>query len=170
MKVILMMTQSVNGFIANINGETPWSQESWEIFTYTVKKYKNFIIGRRTYELMKQGGEIDFIRNPFIVVVSSDNYKDENNVHFVKSPVQALELLGSEGFDTVLVAGGPTLGTSFLQENLIDEIHVDVEPMLFKEGVPFLKYLEKDRIKLKFLGAENYRYVVARLKYEVMRK
>lgn len=169
MKVVMYMTQSLNGFVANGNGETPWSQESWEVFNYTVRNCNNFIIGRKTYELMKQGGEIEFVRNPLIVVVTSQIITNDPHVVSVDSPKAAVELVKSQGYETALLAGGSKLNTSFLNENLVDEIYIDVEPIIFKNGVPLIKDLTWGKLKLKFLGAENYRHVVARLRYQVVK-
>ena len=53
MKVVLYMAMSVNGCIAKENNETPWSDAVWESYYKIAKQFKAIILGRKTYEIMK---------------------------------------------------------------------------------------------------------------------
>lgn len=135
MKVILYMAMTVNGYIAKENNETPWSNEEWQSYHKFVKKMKNIIIGKNTYEIMKRDDEFNKIGNPFTVVLTHKMENDANNFAFVKSPREAINLLREKGFNNILVAGGGKLNSSFMKESLIDEIYLDVEPLLFGKGI-----------------------------------
>jgi len=47
--------------------------------------------------------------------------------------------LEKEKFNQALVAGGGTLNASFMAENLIDEIYIDVEPKFLAKEYDFSK-------------------------------
>ncbi len=65
------------------------------------------------------------------------------------SPKEALKLL--KDFKEVIVAGGGALNASFTEENLIDEIFIDIEPIILGKGI--LLFRDKDFEKnLKLLG------------------
>ena len=53
----------------------------------------------------------------------------------MKSPKDALDILKKDKFSKALVAGGGTLNTSFIKENLVDEIIIDVEPKILGKGI-----------------------------------
>ena len=116
------MGQTVNGYIATKEGETPWSAEVWDSYYKIAKSFKSIVLGRKTYEIMKSVGEFEKIGNPFTVVLSK-KLKSEDNAVFVKSPKDAVKLLREKGFENVLVGGGGKLNSSFMKENLIDEIY-----------------------------------------------
>ena len=54
MQLILYMATTVNGYIADEDGETPWSQAVWESYYRLAKEFKAIIVGRKTYEIMQK--------------------------------------------------------------------------------------------------------------------
>lgn len=69
-KVVLYMATSADGFIAGTNDEAPWSDEEWTAFQDFVKSCDVCLLGRKTYEIMKNGGE--FIDGTRYIVVTND--------------------------------------------------------------------------------------------------
>ncbi len=137
MKVCLYMAVSANGFIATANDKTPWSDEEWASYREMVTTAGNLVIGRRTYEIMREGDEFAKIGNPLTVVVTSDKSKHATeNFVFADHPRLALQIIRENGFATALVAGGSQLNRSILTTGLIDEFYLDVEPFLFGQGLP----------------------------------
>ena len=63
MKVILYMAMTANGMIARENDEAPWSKVVWREYYKFIKQNKNIIVGRRTYELMKNANEFEKLGN-----------------------------------------------------------------------------------------------------------
>ncbi|MDP3881472.1 MAG: dihydrofolate reductase family protein [Nanoarchaeota archaeon] len=136
MKIVLYMAMTVNGYIAGKENETPWSQEEWSSYAEAVKRSKAIIIGRNTYELMRREKEFEKIGNPRTIVVSKKiKSSEKSNFAFVNNPKEAISLLEKEDYEEVLVAGGSKLNSSFIKENLIDEIYLDIEPHLFGNGI-----------------------------------
>lgn len=166
MKVVLYMTMSVNGVIARYNDETPWSEAVWKLYSQRVKKCGNIIVGRRTYEIMKRAEEFQKIGNPYSVVVSSKKIRDKG-VLGAKSPSEALMILKHRGFKTALVAGGDKLGSAFLEQGLVDEIILDVEPVLIGRGMRFFN--SKYDLKVSLAGANRLKTNIVQLRYKVLR-
>ncbi len=149
MKVTLYMTTTVNGFIAKENNDTSWSKETWLSFAQFVKKTGNIIIGRKTYELMNADNEFRKIGNPFTVVVSKEIFIPPFNAVLAKSPKEALKIIKEKNFPNALVAGGAILSASFMKENLVDEVIIDIEPYIFGRGIRlFSKSSFEKRLKL----------------------
>jgi dihydrofolate reductase len=158
---------SVNGFIAKENDEAPWSQEIWDSYYHIAKKFKSIVLGRKTYEIMKEANEFEKIGNPFITVITSKNYKSTENTVFVKSPTEAIALLKHKGFSEALLAGGSQLNTSFMKENLVDEIYLDIEPVVFGKGISLFSEGDFDK-KLKLIESKKISDNVVQLHYKVL--
>ncbi len=136
MKTILYMATTVNGYIARPDDSTPWSDEEWNAYAEMVKRVGNIIIGRKTYEIMKDG-EFDRIGNPFVIVITQQKENETiPNVVFVKTPEEALKIAEEKEYTETMVNGGSTIIDLFAQKKLFDEIYLDVEPFVFGNGKP----------------------------------
>lgn len=170
MKVILYMAISADGLIAGEKDETPWSNATWESYYNFVKDRKNIVLGRRTYELMQEVNEFEKIGRPFTVVVSNDLKREtDKNFAFADSPRQALEILEQKGFKEALVAGGGHLNGSFMAENLVDEIYLDVEPVVLGKGIRLFENGNLD-VKLELLETKKLSENEIQLHYQVLKK
>ncbi len=82
------------------------------------------------------------------------------------SPHKALEILA--GHDEVIVAGGGKLNSSFLAEGLVDEIYLDIEPIVLGQGIPLFK--ERDFLHhLQLVGQKKFGQDVLQLHYRVLK-
>lgn len=136
MKVILYMATTINGFIDREDDSTPWSDEEWKAYAEMVKRVGNIIIGRKTYEIMKDG-EFERIGNPFVIVMTQQKENDPiSNVAFVQTPEEALKIVEEKGYTETMVNGGSTIIDLFAQKKFFDEIYFDVEPFVFGKGKP----------------------------------
>ena len=162
------MAQTVNGYIARENGETPWSDSEWSAFSKFVKDAKNIIIGKNTYEIMKADDEFSKIGNPFTVVVSKEDFAHNSDLAVVKSPKEALKILKEKNFAKAIVAGGGVLKSSFMKDNLIDEIILDIEPLLFGRGVHLFSDASFET-RLSLIGVRKLSEDVLQLHYRVLK-
>ena len=168
MKVILYMATTANGYIARKNDETPWSNEEWQSFKKKVGEIGNIIIGRRTYEIMKEKKEFQKIGDPFTIVLTRKRREGSSNLTFVNSPEKALDLLKEKGFSETLVAGGSTLNSSFMQGDLIDEIYLDVEPFIFGNGIKLFTDNDFEK-KLELIETKPLSKNTIQLHYKVIK-
>lgn len=171
MKVSLCVSISVNGFIAKENGDTGFvSDTEWKSFRSMVKNTGNIIVGRKTYEIMKSGNEFRDLDNVKIVVVTSNDTirTDDPDYFIVKSPQDAIKLLKEKGFKEILVAGGGMLNSSFIKNNLIDDIYLDIEPIVFGKGIKLFSDSDFES-RLKFVGVKNISDDEIQLHYNVLK-
>lgn len=131
MKITLYMAMSADGYIAKLNNQTPWSDEEWQSYKKAVEIHGDLIVGRRTYEIMTIDKTLTDLGNPLIIVVSKKQATNNTkNIYFVKSCREAINMIAKLGFKTALLGGGTQLNTSFLKANLVDEVIIDLEPVI----------------------------------------
>ena len=98
-------------------------------------------------------------------------YKVSGKLEFSdESPVQLALRFEKEGYEQMLVVGGAHIGTSFLKEQLIDELWLTIEPRIFGAGSNFA-IEEKLDINLHLLSCERVNEQGTLItKYAVMKK
>lgn len=159
---------TVNGLIAKKNNETEWSDEEWKSYRDMVRKTGNLITGRITYPLYEKSNFSD-MHNPLVVVLTSDVSKfDSEKVKYANTAKKAIEIVEKNGFVSALVAGGGKTNTSFLQEKLIDEIYLDVEPMIYGEGILLFSPSDTE-LKLELLETRKISKNTIQLHYKVFK-
>lgn len=170
MKVILYMATTVNGFIAKPDDSADFiTKVESESYVSNVLDAGALIIGRRTYGILSTQPEFqEFLKAKVkIVAVSHNDFKVADSNHAVAhSPKEALALVN--GFQKVIVAGGGTLDASFLEENLIDEIYLDIEPAVLGKGIPLFNGGDFEK-RLKFLSSKNFSEDEIQLHYRVLK-
>ena len=168
MKVILYMAASMNGFIAKSDDNTSWiSKEEWDSYSAKVRKAGNVIVGRRTYHILTKQPEFAEFKDVKLVAVSSQDFPLLADNHSIaRSPREALHQL--RDFQEVIVAGGGKLNASFLQEKLIDEIYIDIEPIVFGDGIS-LFHSSNFESTLKLLDTKKISEDEIQLHYKVIK-
>ena len=161
MKVIVDVVVSLNGFIARDNGDEDWLPEAgWDEFLKQIDRYKNCIIGRETYELVKEKYEhdnFDEIQTKLKVIVSQKKgYSAGADYRIANSPEQAVHEVEKVGLDVAYVGGGGRLITSFFETGLVDEIRVTTVPYIISSGRPFLHRSNFEDVRLKLLESEQH--------------
>ena len=168
MKVILYMAISLNGMIAKSDDDTNWiSKEEWDSYSLAVRTAGNLIVCHRTYNILTKQPEFSEFKDVKIVIVAQDNFKTLAQNHLVaNSPKEALKLLGDS--EQVIVAGGGALNASFVEENLVDEIFIDIEPIILSQGIPLFRDKGFER-NLKLVGQKKITDNEIQLHYEVLK-
>ncbi|MCL5675641.1 MAG: dihydrofolate reductase family protein [Patescibacteria group bacterium] len=172
MKTILWMGISLNGFIARENNEEDFiSDNCWLLWVNSLKETGCVIFGRKTYENLltwdkKYINDLNGIK--IIVVSGNPNFVIGKNVELAKSPQEALGKLNKEGFKNVVLTGGSTLNSSFAKLNLIDEVVLNVEPIIVGKGIA-LFHPDQFDLKLKFLDIKKSEGKTIQLHYKVVK-
>ena len=172
-KVILYMAMSVNGIVARESGEEDFlSDANWETFKKLVKKHRNFIIGRKTYEAVKTWawdfGFDDFTDAEKVVISNDPSFSPDSGYTAVPSPQKAIEHLSKKGFKSCLVTGGPTINSLFAKEALLDEIFLNVEPALIGKGIPLFAK-EDFELRAKLVSAKKGKDDLLTLHYQILK-
>lgn len=174
MKVILYMAITLNGIIAKEDDDTSWVTETeWRSYSGMIKKAGNMIIGRRTYEVMLENNEFNKsnLNKIKIMVLTHDASLQIHNPKFVsiaKSPKEAINILHKQGFEMIMVCGGGGLNASFMKNNLVDEIYLDIEPIVFGKGIRLFEDSNFES-KLKLLEVKKFSLNEIQLHYEVIK-
>jgi dihydrofolate reductase len=166
MKVILYMAISADGMIANSNDDASWiSKEEWDSYSLTVRNAGCVIVGRRTYHILTSQPEFSELADVKVVVVSSENFNTLSSKHVVvHSPKEALECL--KDFPEIIVAGGGILNAAFMSENLVDEIYLDIEPVVIGKGIPLFQGKQFEQ-QLQLIGTKQLSKNEIQLHYSV---
>jgi dihydrofolate reductase len=139
MKAILYMASTINGVIAREDDNVSFvSKVDFHEFPKHIQEIGNLVVGRRTYELMAAAGEFEKLGHLKVVVVTTNReFRTAKPDHLIaRLPQEALLQLEHAGFSQALVAGGGGMNASFMEQNLLDEIYIDVEPWIIGKGVP----------------------------------
>jgi len=168
MKVILYMAISLNGMIAKSDDDTSWiSKEEWGSYSLAVRTAGNLIVGHRTYGILTKQPEFSEFKDVKLVVVAQEDFETLSSNHLVAhSPKEALKLLSN--FEEVIVAGGGALNASFVEENLVDEIFIDIEPIILGQGIPLFRDKIFER-RLKLVGQKKISDNEIQLRYQVLK-
>lgn len=154
--------------IAKSNDDTSWiSKQEWDSYSAAVRKARCLIIGRRTYHILTKQPEFAEFKDVKLVVVSQEKFTTLAENHLIaSSPKQALEFL--KDFNEVIIAGGGMLNASFLAENLVDEIYLDIEPIVFGRGIPVFQGREFEQ-QLELLGQKKISDNEIQLHYRIVK-
>ena len=163
---------TLDGFIAHqdhtVGGFMDEGEHVTDYFISLKNDYDVVLMGRRTYEFGFQFGVTDPYPWMKQYVFSRTMEKSPDpNVELVSEDVIDLvtNLKKGAGKDIYLCGGGE-LATALLAEDLIDEIVLKVNPILFGTGVPLFSETIK-QIDLELISSKNYQNGVLLLQYGV---
>jgi dihydrofolate reductase len=166
---VVLSTHSVSldGFMARPDGRAgrlrPWlfgsdeagplevSDESRQVFDELVARIGATVVGRNTYDAAGGwGGQLPFDWPFFVVTHRPPANADELPFVFVTEGLERAIELAKEaaGGNDVSVVGGD-LTRQALAAGLLDELHIDLVPVLFGEGVRFLDDFEGGPVRLE---------------------
>jgi dihydrofolate reductase len=170
MKVILYMAQSLDGFIARENGETDF------IGTADLKRFKemslkagNVVMGRYTYQVIQREKQFP-LPDRYNVVMTRQltDRTDNDRILFTgERPKQVLEMLKEKQFEEAFIIGGGRLARSFLEEKLIDEIYITIEPIILGKGIPLVPNHDPLNLQLELLETYSISPHELQLHYQV---
>jgi dihydrofolate reductase len=170
MKITLFMTMSLNGNIARKNGSEDFlPKDGWIQCLTLLKKTKFLIWGRKTYESLKKlrPAYIEDLKETTVIIVTHKKIKD-NNIISAKNPADAIKIAKKLGAKEAILSGGSSLNKSFLKNNLVNKIIIDVNPILIGEGIP-LAAEERYDVKLK-LEKILKKSEIVQITYKVLNK
>src|SRR5438309_4882835 len=182
--VVRLRHVSLDGVVAGRNGEIDWvyfDDDLIEDVQSLVNTADTALFGRVTYQLMESywptvassptatKHDLDHSHwlNPAPKILFSRTLK---NVHWQNTRIVA-DHIGEEiarlrkqpGKNLILFAS-PTLGSTFMNLNLIDEYFFNINPMVLGKGKPLFREHSEMR-RLKLLESKTYKNGVVSLRY-----
>lgn len=167
MRITLMNAVSLDGFIACLDGDSDWVVDD-AVFDSMVENYDCVLVGRTTYEQFE--GDIYPLPGTVNIVLVSDAkdfVEDESdNLHFIGGEAKNIvQQLNEWGLQSALLVGGAKTNERFAIAGLIDDVTIDVHPVLLGGGKPLLgEYtggLELEDVKTK--QYEGFTQIIARV-------
>ncbi|MEK7543998.1 MAG: dihydrofolate reductase family protein [Patescibacteria group bacterium] len=172
MKVILRMVTSLNGIIARKKNEEDFiSHDSWLVWLEGARASGCVIYGRKTYEIIKTWGQeyLDDLKGINVIVVSTNStFKVGEGFTVVHSPQEALDQARNFGVKSVTLTGGSHMNSSFAKLGLIDEVILNVEPVVIGEGIPLFDPAFFD-LKLELLSMSQSKGKTIQIHYKVIK-
>lgn len=156
---------TANGMIARKNLETPWSEDEFASYCNKVKEVGAFIIGNVTFSQFRES-DFEAMGNPLTIVLTTKSLENTDKVRYANSAEEAFEVLEKEGFKTALVTGGAQTNKAFAK--YIDEIYLDIEPLIFGEGIPLFSPVNFE-YKLKFISFKMLSAQTIQLHYKCVK-
>jgi dihydrofolate reductase len=170
MKVILYMAMTPNGIIARSNNEEDFlSDENWKVFCGLAKDIGCFVVGRKTYEVVKKWKDFNFDDVHAEKIIVSGSLKSVKNYSVVKTPEDAIKKAATLGFNKMLLTGGGQLNNSFMRSGLVDEIILNLEPVMLGSGIKL--FGDQDfHARLRLVNAKQITRDIVQLHYKVVKK
>jgi dihydrofolate reductase len=161
MKVSIVAVVSVNGLITSdiLGGPEIWaSPEDLGQFNAMIGASDVVIMGRKTFDTIQDGMHHRPKLLRIVMTKSPDtlsHMRAEGILEFTdKKPTDILSDLRERGLKSILIAGGSSIHSLFLQENLVTDLYLTVEPYIFGNGIPFLQAYS-DTTKLSLMNIER---------------
>lgn len=137
---------SLDGFIAGTDGAIDWlhfSKDVQDVMSKYWKSVDTILMGRKTWDFaVSQGGGGGGGSSKMTTYVFSRTLKSVSGkgVHLISSDPGAFvrELKQKPGRD-ICVLGGGELAQSLFEAGVIDEVGLNVHPILLGSGVPFFR-------------------------------
>ncbi|MBO9151630.1 dihydrofolate reductase family protein [Chitinophaga sp. GCM10012297] len=182
-KIILSMHVSLDGYVATPDGGMDWVRFDDELFRFVgemTEEADTALYGRKTWEIMDNywptadqkpnAGEHDrqhaaWYRRVNKVVIS-DSMKGRELPRtriFSGNIAEQVTQLKQEPGSNIMIFGSPGASQVLMENGLIDEYHLFVNPVALNKGIPLFK--QKDRVNLKLTATKPYECGVAWLHF-----
>lgn len=166
------MVSTLNGKITkdkNSNVGSWASSEDQEFFNEFKSKFKISIMGAGTYEAVRKDIDLNVPRLRVIMTRDPKKYAKDivpGKIEFTSAkPSVLIKKLRKEGFTEILLLGGGEINRLFLEEDLVTDLYLTVEPKLFGKGRPltadgeyFLDFKLKSAKKLNSQGTYLFHF------------
>ncbi|HEX4947021.1 MAG TPA: dihydrofolate reductase family protein [Blastocatellia bacterium] len=156
-KVTLGLANSLDNFIARTNGTCDWlrwDEETAAISSAYLQTIDTFLIGRKTYEVMLSNGMTSYTGFRNCVFSRTLQHSDDPNVEIIAEDAAAfVRQIKGEAGKGICVYGGSELACSLFAANLIDEVVLNIHPVLLGSGIPLFYEMER-QIDLELIEAK----------------
>ena len=162
-RVILYIAISLDGYIADLNGGVSWldsgadaenTEDGYEAF---LQKIDTVVMGYNTYrQVAEELSPGKWVYSGMMSYVLTHRKMDDlPEIRFVHQNVGRLlqRLKQQEGRDIWLCGGANVVGQC-LEQDLIDELHITMIPILLGRGIPLFCTLDRS-IHLKLISVKK---------------
>jgi len=179
-KLFFLMTSSLDGYIADENGNLDWAEPDEEVHRFVndlLRPVGTFLFGRRVYEVMLVWETMELAGQPSYVQDFGGIWKAADKIVYSTTleKVSSARTRIERDFDPAAVRrmkatakgdieiGGPELAGQAISAGLVDELHLLVAPVVIGGGKRL--FPETVRVKLELLGERRFGSGVVYLHY-----
>ena len=174
---------SVDGFAAGPTGEMDWIHVDDEIFDYAGSQTDHAdtaLYGRVTYEMMnnywptaadKPGASKHDIQHSNwyksvekIVLSHTMRGKSEKTRFIGENVMGEVSKLKQKTGKNIIMFGSPGAVHSLMQDNLVDEFWLFINPVILGKGISYLQNI-KERLRLQLVSSNTFSSGVVCLQY-----
>ena len=182
-KVTLGLATSLDNYIARTDGGADWLLWTKEVADISAKFMKTvdvLVMGRKTYEVMLASGETSYAGAANYVFTHSTKRaaalrkrlagkKAAGNVEIVSEDAATfVRQLKSTTGKGIVVFGGGELASNLFNADLIDEVVLNVHPVILGSGIPLFSEIER-QINLELFEVKRLKNNCIVLTYRVLR-
>lgn len=155
LRIVLLAAVTVDGKMARNSAHlSDWtSPEDKKIFVAESRRARVLILGNSTYKTLSRPlpGRLH--------VVLTTNTVDKTGIPGVveytsASPGEIAASLFARGYSSAVLAGGAQINSLFLAHDMVDEIWLTVEPLVFGQGIHVFEGLDFD-LRLRLISLEQ---------------
>ena len=179
-KVTLGLASSLDNFIARKDGGSDWlhwNDEVAELSARFMKSVDVLIMGRKTYGVILTAGETSypgaanyvFTRSAKRAAALRKRVGEKANVQIVSDDAATFvgQLKRTKG-KGIVVFGGGELASSLFNADLIDEVVLNVHPVILGSGIPLFPEIER-QINLELFEVKRLKNSCVVLSYQIER-
>ncbi|WP_010624542.1 dihydrofolate reductase family protein [Companilactobacillus versmoldensis] len=167
-QVILFVAQSLDGYIAKLNGSVDFLNQQTAHGVDIDREYDKLtehvdtvVMGRKTYSQVVNQLSPEIY--PYVdfqnYIMTSKPAPSTENLHFVSGSVdQLVEKLKKQTGKDIWIIGGSSIITPLVNANLIDVYQIGVVPEILGEGIPLFPHEVKTH-HLELISAEKINQV-----------
>ncbi|MBE2224212.1 MAG: dihydrofolate reductase family protein [Anaerolineae bacterium] len=158
-KLKLQVQMTVDGYIAGPNGEMDWTSRDWDndLKSYVAKITEPvdcIVLGRKLAQGFipywaanpEQEGADKFNNTSRVVFTKTLDQPEWDNAILAKGDLvdEMTKLKNQEGED-IIAYGGVTFVSALIQQGLIDEFHLFINPVVIGNGMGIFKELDHNQ-------------------------
>jgi dihydrofolate reductase len=187
-KIIALIHMSLDGYTADVDGKIDWIVMNEEISDYVTELRQGAvgtIYGRKTYQIMEsywpnvpampdlpewQKDYAEWVNKALKVVVSKTlpGTSWNNSLLITDNVGEEVRKVKQEAKGNLLLLASATLVATLLPMGLIDEIGINLNPIILGSGMEYFKEA-RDRVPLELMETRNFNRGVVGLRYKVIK-
>ena len=152
-KIVASFAASLDGYIEDAQGGYDWILIDPEIdFEQMFNRFDTMLFGRKSYERFHEHAR----PGTKCLVFSNTLNEVRDGFELISGDIRPLmEAIRQQEGKDIFIFGGPSLLTSLLDLNLVDEIEVNIVPVLLGQGKPMVEALH-ERVTLSLLRQQVF--------------
>ena len=171
-QVVLYITASLDGFIADVEGGVEWLEGAGDEdygFGHLMHSIDTVLQGSHTYlDTMHLVDHDPYAGKTNFVFTSRDDLPVLGSPQFVhEDPAKFVQRLKQEAGGRIWLVGGGELASHLVGAGLVDEIDLFVQPIVLGDGIPLWRPPLQER-HLELIEAKPWPGGLAELRYRVL--